>query len=113
MASVGMIHLACYCGAELFYLGEKPEDLTNSEVIDILKDKLGPGDFGVLTPSEDLHGECPYCGLIYELPDPRLLKHLPYAEQNLTRSAVTRFRQTAAGNGDLGTDSPILGRYVS
>ena len=113
MASVGMIHLACYCGAELFYLGETLKDLTNSEVVDILKARLGPGDFGVLTPSEDLHGECPYCGLIYELPDPRLLKHLPYAEQSQFRSTITEFRQTLTSKGELGIDASTLGRYVS
>lgn len=113
MASVGMIHLACYCGAELIYLGETPKSLTDSEILNALRDKMGPGDFGILKPSEDLRGECPYCGLIYELPDPRLLKHLPYAEKSQFRSAVTRFRQKIGSNSEFGSDTRPLGRYVS
>lgn len=113
MASVGMIHLACYCGAELFYLGEKPKGVTNGEILDILQERFGPGDVGVLTPAEDLHGECPYCGLIYELPDPRLLKQLPFVEQSQFRSALSQFQQRIPGNGDTGFESNSLGRYVS
>jgi len=113
MASVGMIHLACYCGAELFYLGEQPDNLSQREIIEILHEKLGPGDFGILSPAEDLHGECPYCGLIYELPDPHLLKHLPYAEHSRLQSTLTKFRQTRPSKSELGTELSAHGRYVS
>ena len=113
MASVGMIHLACYCGAELFYLGEAPERLTNHQLIELLHEKLGPGDFGILTPGEDLHGECPYCGLIYELPDPGLLKQLPYGEHSRVRSALSSYRQARTGNSEMGTDLNAHGRYLS
>lgn len=113
MASVGMIHLACYCGAELFYLGEKPGDVTNGDILDILEERFGPGDVGVLTPAEDLHGECPYCGLIYELPDPHLLNQLPYVERSRFRSALSQFRQRITGSSDSGFEANALGRYVS
>lgn len=113
MASVGMIHLACYCGAELFYLGERPANLTNPEIVEILHQRLGPGDFGVLTAAEDLHGECPYCGLIYELPEPRLLKRLPYSQQGRIESTLSSFRKAIAGNAELGTDFRTPGRYPS
>jgi hypothetical protein len=113
MASVGMIHLACYCGAELFYLGERPANLTNREIVEILHRKLGPGDFGILTPSKDLHAECPYCGLIFELPEPSLLKQLPYSEAGRIQSTLSNFRQARAGNGELGVDLQAPGRYFS
>jgi hypothetical protein len=113
MTSVGMIHLDCYCGAQLFYLGEKPENLAQSDVIAKLRERLGPGDIGVLTPAEDHIGECPFCGLLYELPDPILMKQLPYADRGRFRSALTRFRQTLSRKGELGIDLIAPGRYVS
>jgi hypothetical protein len=113
MASVGMIHLACYCGAELFYLGEAPENLTNQQIIELLHEKLGPGNFGILTPAEDLHGECPYCGLVYELPEPHMLKHLPYGEHGRVRSALSNYRQARAGKSEIGADANAHGRYLS
>jgi hypothetical protein len=113
MSSVGMIHLACYCGAELFYLGESPENLTDRQIIELLHERLGPGDFGILSPSEDLHDECPYCGLIYELPEPHLLKQLPYAEHRLVRSTLSSYRQSSSGQGDFGADASAHGRYLS
>ena len=113
MTSFGMIHLACYCGAQLIYLGEKPEHLAKSDVITKLRERLGPGDFGVLTPSEDHIGECPFCGLLYELPDPGLMKQLPYADRRQFRTALAKFRQTLSRKGDPGIDLGAPGRYVS
>lgn len=113
MASVGMIHLSCYCGAQLFYLGERPTELTNHDIVEILHERLGPGDFGVLTAGKDLHGECPYCGLVYELPEPHILKHLPYAEHNRVQSALSSYRQTRALNGEVGAELNAHGRYLS
>jgi hypothetical protein len=113
MAPVGMIHLACYCGAELFYLGERPANLTNHEIIEILHQRLGPGDFGILTATEDLHGECPFCGLIYELPEPRLMKQLPYSEHGRVRSALTDYRQARGRNAEFGPDLRVPSRYIS
>jgi hypothetical protein len=113
MAPVGMIHLGCYCGAELFYLAEAPSDLTNQQIVDILHKKLGPGHFGILTPADDLRGECPYCGLIYELPEPRFLKRLPYVEHKHVRSTLFGYRQARSGTGELNADHSAHGRYVS
>lgn len=113
MASVGMIHLACYCGAELFYLGEAPDNLTDHQIIEILHEKLGPGDFGILTPAEDNHGECPYCGLIYELPEPRFLEQLPYGEHGRVRSALSSYRHARGGKSEIGADPNAQGRYLS
>jgi hypothetical protein len=113
MASVGMIHLACYCGAELFYVGEALDTLAKHRIIESLHEQLGPGDFGILTPAEDLHGECPYCGLIYELPEPRLLKQLPYGEHGRVRSALSSYGQAHSGKSDLGADTNAHGRYLS
>jgi hypothetical protein len=112
MASVGMIHLDCYCGAELFYLGEKPDGLADHEIVEILHQKLGPGDFAVLVPTEDLHGECPFCGLVYELPEPRLLKNLPYAQHNQVRSTLQSYQYAHTRNGEVGTDRNAPGRYL-
>ena len=113
MASVGMIHLACYCGAELFYLGEAPEKLTEHQIIELLHQRLGPGDFGILTPAEDLHGECPYCGLIYELPEPRFLKQLPYGEHGRVRSALSSYQQKGGAKSEIGADANTHGRFLS
>jgi hypothetical protein len=113
MTSVGMIHLSCYCGAHLFYLGEEPDNLAQNDVIAKLRERLGPGDYGVLAPGEDQLGECPFCGLLYELPDSSLMKQLPYADQSRFRSALTRFRQTLSRKGELGIDVSAPGRYVS
>ncbi|UCG24055.1 MAG: hypothetical protein JSW55_18300 [Chloroflexota bacterium] len=108
-----MIHLACYCGAQLIYLGEEPENLAETDVLAKLKERLGPGDFGILVPAEDGLGACPFCGLLYELPDPSLMEQLPYADRQQFRSALTRFRQTISGKGEPGVDLSAPGRYVS
>lgn len=113
MSAVGMIHLACYCGAELFILGESPGNLSNHDIVEILHEKLGPGDFGILRPADDLRGECPFCGLIYELPEPRLLQNLPYAEHGRVRSALSNYRQSHAHNGEFSPDVSARGRYLS
>lgn len=113
MSSVGMIHLSCYCGAQLFYLGERPDNLANHQIIEILHEKLGPGDFGILIPGKDLHGECPFCGLVYELPEPHLLKQLPYAEHNRVHSTLSSYHQARARNGEVGAELNRQGRYLS
>jgi hypothetical protein len=113
MASVGMIHLACYCGAELFYLGEAPKSLTNRQIMELLHEKLGAGDFGILTPSDDLRGECPFCGLVYELPEPDLLKQLPYWEHGRVRSALSNYRRKHTEKGEMGADAKAHGGYLS
>ena len=113
MTSVGMIHLSCYCGAQLFYLGEESDNLAVENIIAKLRERLGPGDFGVLTPDEDQLGACPFCGLLYELPDSGLMKQLPCADRRKLRSALTRFRQTHKRKGELGVDLSAPSRYVS
>ena len=113
MTSVGMIHLSCYCGAQLFYLGDEPDDLAKEDVITKLRERLGPGDFGILTPAEDRLGACPFCGLLYELPDQGLMKQLPYADHLKFRSALNRFRQTQNRKGELGIDLSAPSRFVS
>jgi hypothetical protein len=113
MASVGMIHLGCYCGADLFYLTESPRGLTRKQIVEVLHEKLGPGDFGVLTPAEDHQGECPYCGLMYELPEPRDLKRLLYGGRKGIRAALFGSRRGHSGKGELSADVNARGRFLS
>jgi len=92
MTSVGMIHIACYCGAELFYLGNRAAGNPPTEVIQKLKTKLGSDTIGFFSSADGDYGDCPYCGLTYELPDPELLDWLPYLEKDQFTSQVNDIR---------------------
>ena len=73
MTSIGMIHMACYCGAALFYLGNTPDGGSPDKFIESFINKLGSGTFGFFTSADGKYGQCPHCGLDYELPDPEIM----------------------------------------
>lgn len=82
MTAVGMIHMGCLCGADLFYLGNTADGRAPLEYIDLVKARLGPGDFGFFSSASGPYGECPYCGTLFELPDPELLNWLPFTDRH-------------------------------
>lgn len=95
MVSVGLIHLSCYCGADLFYVGNKANDEPPFDILERLESQLGDGDFGFFSSANGEYGECPHCGLLFELPDPEVLDWLPFTDRVTFDSRVDELRQSA------------------
>ncbi len=80
MTSVGLIHIRCICEAELLYLGNTPDGTLPTGYVDRCLSQLRPGRYGVFSSADGEVGECPHCGIQVELPDPRLIDWLPFAD---------------------------------
>lgn len=91
---VGMIHLACYCGADLFYLGNSKNGPPTAELLQNLSRRLGSGDYGFFSSADGRFGSCPHCGLLFELPDPELLSWLPFLDENSFEAMITKILHT-------------------
>lgn len=95
MVSVGLIHLSCYCGADLFYVGNTVEGEPPLEILERLEIQLGDGAFGFFSSANGEYGECPHCGLLFELPDPDLLDWLPFTDPKTFKSKIADMRETS------------------
>lgn len=95
MVSVGLIHLSCYCGADLFYVGNKADGEPPIDILERLESQLGDGDFGFFCSADGDYGECPHCELLFELPDPEVLDWLPFTDKVTFDSQVEELRQSA------------------
>ena len=113
MTSVGMIHMACYCGADLYYVGNNGGDQSPAKIIEQLKSKMGPGNIGFFSSADGECGECPYCGLYYELPDPEILDWLPFMDKENFTSAVTEMQRSGGKQTGQKMETNYTGRYLS
>ena len=98
MESVGLIQMACYCGADLFYIGDGMPDQDSDKLVQKLKHHFGIVDIGIFTSSSGKYGECPFCGLLYELPDPELMEWLPFIDANSFFAALTDMKRAGLDN---------------
>jgi hypothetical protein len=95
MVSVGLIHMSCYCGADLFYVGNTVDGTPPLEILERFETQLGSGDFGLFSSANGDYGECPHCGLLFELPDPEMLSWLPFTDSRTFTDKVAQLRQSA------------------
>ena len=87
--AIGLIHFSCYCGADLFYLGNDVDGKPSIKAAEQFQSKLGPGNYGFFTSANGQLGECPHCDLIFELPDPDTLDWLPFVGQEKFLDAIS------------------------
>jgi len=113
MTSIGMILLDCYCGADLYYVGDGDSGAPPVEVLQRFKSQLGQGDIGFFTSADGKYGECPFCGLVYELPDPELLEWLPFMDNNNFTSTLTEIQQSGLKELNRPSNQFIDSRYLS
>jgi hypothetical protein len=112
MTSVGMIQMDCYCGAELFYIGDNSAGHSPTNLIEKLKIKFGSGNIGFFSSVDGKYGDCPYCGLTYELPEPELLGWLPYVDRDGFASMVAAIQSSATGTNSQQLSPPLAHRYL-
>lgn len=112
MTTIGMIRLACFCGADLFYVGTEAKSIAFSELIQQIKKQLEPGDYGFFSSADGKYGECPYCGLSYELPDPELMDWLPFVDQERFVSSVNDIRGSATTSTNNQSRQVSVRRYL-
>jgi hypothetical protein len=77
MAAVGLIHMACYCGTQLLYLGDELDGSAPVELADQLAHIMVGQDYGFFTSADGRYAECPNCGTLFELPPSTLVNRLP------------------------------------
>ena len=100
MTAIGMIHMACYCGADLFYVGNAWDGKPPVDVINLFRAKLGHGEFGIFTSASGQYSQCPHCGLLYELPDPDLMDWLPFSDrETFSKTIAEMLENVLAQNG--------------
>jgi hypothetical protein len=95
MTGVGLIHMACDCGADLFYVGDGTDGRSPTEAIDWFAGQMGARPYGIFTRANGAFGECPHCGLLFELPDPRLMGWLPRLDLCSFVAALSSIRAAA------------------
>jgi hypothetical protein len=111
MATVGMIQMACYCGAKLFYIGNTAKNQPPLDIIEKLKAKVNSGDIGFFSSADGSYGDCPFCGLTYELPDPELMDWLPYLDPDQFTSTINNIQSSPSGNNGQQLSPPSAHRY--
>ena len=74
MSTIGLLHMECDCGAQLYYLGDGAAGPPSHRLLERFEEKLGPGRQAVFTSAENGTGICPYCYTVYELPPADLLQ---------------------------------------
>lgn len=111
MATVGMIQMACYCGAKLFYIGNTAKNQPPLDIIEKLKAKANSGDTGYFSSADGSYGDCPFCGLTYELPDPELMDWLPYLDADQFTSTINNIQSSPSGNNGQQLSPPSAHRY--
>jgi hypothetical protein len=107
MESVGMIHLSCDCGAQLFYLGNDSDGRPPYRLMERFRDHLGPGRYGIFSSANGPFGECPHCGILFELPDPSIVNWLPFMDE-YALPGVSSMLRAFSGNTN-GNHSGIYG----
>lgn len=112
MATIGLIRLACFCGADLFYVGSEAKNLEFSELIKQVKEQLEPGDYGFFSSADGKYGECPYCGLSYELPDPDVMDWLPFVDKERFTTSVEDIRKSNPPNTPKQRGQVSVRRYL-
>ena len=95
MVSVGLIHMSCYCGADLFYVGNTADGAPPIDILERFESQLGTGNFGFFSSANGEYGECPHCGLLFELPEPEMLEWLPFTDTKTFTAKVAELRQSA------------------
>lgn len=95
MVSVGLIHMSCYCGADLFYVGNTVDGAPPIDILERFEAQLGSGNFGFFSSANGDYGECPHCGLLFDLPDPDMLDWLPFTDTRTFNEKVAELRQSA------------------
>jgi hypothetical protein len=113
MTSVGMILMDCYCGAELYYVGDNSEGRSPEKIIGQLKNQLGSANIGFFSSVNGEYGECPYCGLVYELPNSELMNWLPFMDTENFSSALTEMQRTGGRQPGHLSGVTLTGRYLS
>jgi len=105
--AVGMLHMSCYCGADLIYVGDSADGQSPETTIELLKYKLGKGAFGFFSSLNGESGECPFCGLLYELPEPAMVDWLPFVDKSRFDSFAAELRgKHSSKNGFHGKGKP-------
>lgn len=112
MATVGMIEMACYCGARLFYVGNQGTNQPPLDIIEKLKAKVNSGDIGYFSSADGSHGDCPFCGLTYELPDPEIMDWLPYLDKEQFTSTINDIQRSSFGKNGQQLNPPSAHRYL-
>ncbi len=112
MATIGMIRLACFCGADLFYVGTEVNNKDFTALVEQIKKQLKPGDYGFFSRADGQYGECPYCGLSYELPDPELMDWLPFVDKDRFDSSVDDIRKSSNANTNTQRRQVSIRRYL-
>ena len=113
MTSVGMILMECYCGAELYFVGDNAAGQPPQKIIDKLKGQLGSENIGFFSSANGKYGECPYCGLVYELPDPEMMDWLPFMDVENFSSALTEMQRSGGRQPGQPSGTDYTGRYLS
>lgn len=65
------------------------------DVIEKLESRFGDGDYGFFSSANGEYGECPHCGLLFELPDPEVVNWLPFTDKVTFTSTVEELRRSA------------------
>jgi len=108
MGSIGLIHLSCYCGADLFYVGNSVDDVPPIDILERFEAQLGEGNFGFFCSANGKYGECPHCGLLFELPDPDVLDWLPFTDSLTFNSRVEELRLSALSLNPSPSQRPLI-----
>ncbi len=113
MTPVGMILIDCYCGAELYYVGDNADGQSPERIIGQLKIQLGSENIGFFSSADGDYGECPYCGLSYELPNPEIMDWLPFMDSENFSSALTEMQRSGGRQPGHLPGVTHTGRYLS
>jgi len=93
MAAVGMVQMSCFCGLDIFYIGNSAEGDLPLEAIELFRKRLGDRGYAIFTSEDGAQGICPKCQTVYDLPDPETMEWLPFLDDEKFAEALEQIKQ--------------------
>jgi hypothetical protein len=87
--------MSCYCGADLIYIGNTIDGESPIDIMERFESQLNSGNFGFFSSANGEFGECPHCGILFELPDPELLDWLPFTDAKTFSAKISEMRRSS------------------
>lgn len=94
MSVIGLLHMECDCGAQLYYLDNGTTGPPSAEMLKRFRETLRRGRFVIFTSATGAIGRCSYCHTDYQLPSSSLFENLPVPDVHVLRERIADVMHT-------------------
>lgn len=101
--AVGLLHFSCFCGLDIYCIGDSVRGRPPLNAIEKLKLMLNGQPAAVFTSNDGLTADCPHCGIKLELPSAEVLAGFAQRTQQLVddQTQVNKSLQQQTGRTNI------------